>query len=274
MHKKLIGIPVPKDEETLWRYLSFGKFVSLLSTGSLYFARADKFDDQFEGHVPPLIQQYYKQKTDRFGEIGGRAVRELWKKWRKCVMCSCWHRGDQEAMGMWGRYDLRNSGIAIKTTMQRLKNSFTHKEDVDVHIGKVLYKEHQDIKVPKNIREIHTIYLPFFYKRTAFKFENEARVIIDASPYIKEHFFRVKEGFSLSRKGFNLPVLLKKLEDTEIDICSKPGQHLQVNLSILVDEVIISPYAEKWITETVESVVCQYGYKFPVDRSNLLDPPD
>ncbi len=273
MYKKLIGIPSPGDEDTLWRYLSFEKFAYLLSKKSLYFARADRFDDKYEGCVPLLIKEYYEKEVKRLGIDGGQAVIKLWHKWRKCIMCSCWHRGDQESMGMWGKYDLHNSGIAIKTTMKRLKSSFIHKQDINVHIGKVRYKEHQDIKVPKSIREIHTIYLPFFYKRTAFKFENEARAIIDASPYIKEHFFRVKEGFSLSRKGFDLPALLKRLEDTEIPIC-KSGQPLQVDLNTLVDEIIVSPYAEKWVTKTVKSVVQQYEFQFSVNRSKLLDPPD
>lgn len=112
-----------------------------------------------------------------------------------------------------------------------------------------------------------------WYKRLAFKFENEARAIIDASPYIKEQFFRVKEGFSLSRKGFDLPTLLKRLEDTEIPI-SKCGQPLQVDLNTLVDEIIVSPYAQKWVTKTVKSVVQQYEFQFPVNRSKLLDHPD
>lgn len=60
----------------------------------------------------------------------------------------------------------------------------------------------EDKTLPKLLVNIHTIYLPFFYKRKAFEFENEVRAIIDASPYITERFFRVKEGFSLSRKGF------------------------------------------------------------------------
>ncbi len=273
MYKKITGIYSPKDETTLWRYLSFEKFVNLLSEKSLYFARADKFDDKFEGHVPPLIEEYYEKETKRFGTDGSQAVIKLWHKWRKWVMCSCWHRGKQESMGMWGRYDLHNSGIAIKTTIRGLRDSFSHKGSVDVHIGRVWYKEYQDIKVPKNIREIHTIYLPFFYKRKAFEFENEVRAIIDASPYIKERFFRMKEGFSLSRKGFDLPTLLKRLEDTDPPEC-KPGQPLLLDLNTLIDEVIVSPYAEKWITKTVESVVRQYGFKFPVSRSKLLDSPD
>jgi hypothetical protein len=33
----------------LWRYMDFTKFVSMLESSSLYFARGDQFDDQYEG---------------------------------------------------------------------------------------------------------------------------------------------------------------------------------------------------------------------------------
>ena len=65
----------------------------------------------------------------------------------------------------------------------------------------------------------------------------------------------------------------KRLKDTKTPEC-KPGQPLPIDLNALIDEVIVSPYAEKWVTETVKSVVRQYGFKFPVNRSKLLDSPD
>lgn len=57
MYKELPGILHPSPKDTLWRYLSFEKFASLLSTKSLYFATADQFKDQdpFEGHVLPTV---------------------------------------------------------------------------------------------------------------------------------------------------------------------------------------------------------------------------
>jgi len=33
----------------IWRYLSFSKFMDLISTNSIFFSRADKFEDNFEG---------------------------------------------------------------------------------------------------------------------------------------------------------------------------------------------------------------------------------
>ena len=45
MYREIDGIQPPKDEDTLWRYMSLEKFVNILKTKSLFFTRADKFDD-------------------------------------------------------------------------------------------------------------------------------------------------------------------------------------------------------------------------------------
>ena len=39
----------PNPEDKLWRYMDMAKFISLLSTESLYFSPAESFDDPFEG---------------------------------------------------------------------------------------------------------------------------------------------------------------------------------------------------------------------------------
>ncbi len=40
---------VPPENSQIWRYMDFTKFVSLLSSKSLYFTRSDQFEDLFEG---------------------------------------------------------------------------------------------------------------------------------------------------------------------------------------------------------------------------------
>jgi hypothetical protein len=68
-----------------------------------------------------------------------------------------------------------------------------------------------------------------------------------------------------------------------IDISSIPrddpyefGKTLKINVKTLIgenSEVIISPHADKWVTGTLELIVKQYGFQFPVNRSKLLDLP-
>ena len=193
------------------------------------------------------------------------------KKWRKYVLCNCWHCGEGELMAMWEKYHIRNSGIAIKTSMENLQNSLSN--EFDVFIGKIKYyrdDEHElhylrDLifgNIPPELKPEMLMHYPYFFKRKAFEYEHEVRLIIDS--------VLLAVNYVDSRR---IPVDI----NTEFPDIWKIGTPFKINLETLIGktgEIIISPYAEKWVTETVESVVRQYGFKFPVSRSRLLDPPN
>ena len=61
--------------------------------------------------------------------------------------------------------------------------------------------------------------------------------------------------------------------EAEFPDISDQGRLYNVDVNTLVDEVIISPYAEPWIEQTVRSVVQRYGFNFEVNPSTLLDDP-
>ena len=126
MPTELRGIGQPRDEDTVWRYMNFEKFANILATKSLFFTRADKSDDKFEGYVPASTTLSYESS-------GSQIV----SNFRQYIMCNCWHHGDEESMAMWDKYHLRNSGIAIKTTMENLKNSLP--DEPNVFIGQIEY---------------------------------------------------------------------------------------------------------------------------------------
>ena len=65
MYEELDGINPPNDEDILWRYTNFEVFVNLLDTEALYFTRADKFEDPYEGFIPQSITDAYKQSLER-----------------------------------------------------------------------------------------------------------------------------------------------------------------------------------------------------------------
>ena len=214
--------------------MSFEKFVNMLATGSLFFSRADKYDDKFEGYIPELIMRYYKS-------AGIRIDPEL----RQYIMCNCWHHGDEESMAMWDKYHLHNNGIAIKTTMVNLKRSLPQDEP-DIFIGKVDYEsiENQNqIEMPEDIENL--LYYPYFHKRKPFKYEQEMRAIIDIASIPRDNPYEF-------------------------------GKHLEINVQTLIgenNEVIVSPHADEWIAGTLELIVERYEFRFPVNRSKLLDPP-
>ena len=237
MSRELKGIIQPKDGTTLWRYMSFEKFANIVATESLFFSRADKYDDKFEGYIPESIMLYYKSANIRIDP-----------NLRQYIMCNCWHHGEEESMGMWGKYHLRNSGIAIKTTMGNLKNSLPDKPNI--FIGKVEYEvesieNYNRIDVPEDSSVESLLHYLYFYKRKPFKYEQEVRAIID----------------------------IASIRD---DAPYEFGKRLKIDVKTLIDddsEVIVSPYADEWVTCTVTLIVEQFGFQLPVNRSKLLDPP-
>ena len=266
MYKEVDGITPPDDRDTLWRYMSLEKFVNMLETKSLFFTRADKFEDPFEGFIPPALVELYRESVkhatldENFTEI----LIKIDESSRKYVMCNCWHQNEEESMAMWEKYHMRNGGIAIKTTACDLKDSLSDKHDI--FIGKIEYNSHkfygykftQHFKNSRLSSGKKWTYFPYFHKRQAFEHEHEVRVIIDVDRFVREHL-----------EGLNLKTIL----ETEFpDICDI-GMLFNADVKRLINEVIISPYAEKWVTDTVKSVVHKYGFDFEVSPSELLDDP-
>ena len=117
--------------------------------------------------------------------------------------------------------------------------------------------------VSTNLPNEKPIYFPYFYKRKAFEYEHEVRLIIDTFPLIDDYFNK--------HFGDTPPETLLQSEFPEI---WKIGMPLKVDVELLIGEtsaVIISPYTEDWVTEAVGSVVRQFGFDFKVNRSTLLD---
>ena len=237
MSKELKGIIHPKDNATLWRYMSFEKFINILATESLFFTRADKYDDKFEGHIREAMIRYY-----------GSADIHIEPSLRQYIMCNCWHQGEEESMGMWDKYHLRNGGIAIKTTMENLKNCLP--DTPNIFIGKVDYNvestdNQNQIEIPEDSSIENLLHYLYFYKRKPFEYEQEVRAIIDIT--------------SISR-----------------DVSYAFGIPLEIDVKTLIDknsEVIVSPHADEWVTKTVRLIVERCGFEFPVNGSKLLDPP-
>ena len=234
MSKELTGIKQPAQDATLWRYMNFEKFANILTKKSLFFSRADKYDDKFEGYIPESIIVFYKSAGIRIDP----------NSFRPYVMCNCWHHGDEESMGMWDKYHLRNSGIAIKTTIGNLQDSLPEKPNI--FIGQIEYIEsHNQIEMPENPSIESLVYSPYFYKRTPFEYEQEVRAIIDVESFLHNDPYEF-------------------------------GKPHKINVKTLIgkqSEVIVSPYADRWVTGTLELIVERCGFQFPVNRSKLLDPP-
>ncbi len=242
MYKEHPDYNTPQSDAVLWRYMDFTKFVSLLEKESLFFARADKLGDPFEGSfskaneaLRPIL---YK---DTLSEEALQGLVQFTKELPRFTLINCWHENPHESAAMWKLYSRENDGIAIKTNFESFKKSFICSEDIN--IGSVSYVDYDSHFIPEK-----NVMLPFLHKRKSFEHEREVRAI-----------------------EFTIPVNDKGI-DTSRDICDI-GKYYKVDLSLLIKEVIIAPFAPDWFLELVKSVTTRYNFNFNVIRSTQTDEP-
>ncbi|MCY4088145.1 MAG: hypothetical protein OXG37_14980 [Actinomycetia bacterium] len=121
--------------------MDFTKFVSLLDTQALFFVRADKLGDPFEGSYskanvalrPALYERKIPESTmQQFAAFTEGA--------RRFTYISCWHEARRESAAMWRLYSREHDGIAVKAECKALTQSFTCGEDI--FVGKVSYVDY------------------------------------------------------------------------------------------------------------------------------------
>lgn len=231
----------PPSDATLWRYLSFTKFVSLLEKKALFFARADKLGDPFEGALTEANIDMIRKQDHNMSEKDRLAYLNFLRESCQDILISCWHENADESAAMWKLYSKEHDGIAIKTNFTSFKQSFI--DEQDIFIGRVSYVDYQNHIIPQG-----NIFYPYLHKRKSFKHENEVRAIV-----------------LFSQPNKNRTDLSQDISDV--------GEYYKVNISSLVQEVVVAPYAPNWFLELVVSVSKRYGLSTPVNKSVLGDEP-
>lgn len=181
MHQPHDAFEPPSNLEIpIWRYIDLAKFLSLLESQALYFARADQMDDKFEGSTSePSIAEFREMlrpyvSTEAFASQRGQES-EMFQNIRRYVYMSCWHMNEHESYAMWSIYQNRQAmGLAIRSTYQRLSESLT--DEIPVFIGQVKYIDYAADRIaPGNF------FYRFLHKRKSFDFERELRAICNTS---------------------------------------------------------------------------------------------
>jgi len=238
MYKEHPDLKKPKNDSIIWRYLDFTKFVSLLDRKALFFTRADKLGDPFEGSHPkaniPLRAKIYK------GEIPLEDIGEIYKLLREFTAVNCWHLSRHESAAMWRLYLKSNEGIAIQSTFKRLKDSIRDKKH-DIFIGKVQYVDYEKERITDDPMS------SFLYKRKSFEHELELRAVIQELP---------PKGLSTRSK--------RPFDD---------GVSVPVDLNLLISKICLAPTSPKWLHELVESVTRKYQLYKEVCQSSLDKKP-
>jgi hypothetical protein len=255
-------INTPSDNSTVWRYLDFTKFISLLDRSALFFCRADKFEDQFEGRysiandnnrvqwlekenqytAEHLSQHGYKLQPKEQIEQNAKDLSFVYDKLRSLSLINCWILSEYENAAMWKIFGNMHNGVAIKTTCSNLKSAIQIVEE-DIYIGKVEYVDMENDIIPEG----NTL-SPFFHKWKYYSYEQEIRLFTEIKP----------------ERGWDYDW---SMEEVEV------GKYVNVDINLLIGEVYVAPYCEKWFFELVKSSLRKYSLEKKVVKSRLGEDP-
>ena len=212
--------PQPDATATLWRYMSFAKFCSLLEQEALFFSLVGKMADRHEGFIYPPQP---REDGDRLEEAEA-IVRDLLQEVARSALVSCWTESGHESSLMWEAY-AGDEGVAVRTTFEDLQESIRSVGRPPVTFGQVEYVDYRQREVPR------FGWAPLFHKRIEYRGEDEVRALLPGPP--------------LREEGIRL----------DADVARQGGRYVPVNLEILVKEVRVPPHAAPWFAQAVRSVI-------------------
>lgn len=221
---------VPDDDEPLWRYIDFTQFVYIIEERSLWFSATDNFTDKWEGGLTTRQVEKISEKLPSFIKDDKESVKWLFDALRATTYVSCWHYRNEETAAMWELYNDKGKEVAIKTTVGQLREALSDSDDMKM--GCVAYKKYEKGGYLFPVTRVS----PFFHKRESFKHENEFRMV---------------------KSEFNLPQRASVREGLKQIVAEKSGsgRDMPISRSTLIDEVVISPVAGKWMKGLVKKVL-------------------
>ena len=223
--------------------MDFTKYVALLNSGGLHFARGDKLGDPFEGSTNQLAQVSFAEQLRSAGIHNvDRLPDDVLKNNRLSTYVNCWHMSDHESVAMWKIYGLRNDAIAVQSSYAKLRDSLPE----SVYLSAIRYIDYTTTPV-----YFGNFMNPIVHKRVSFAYEKEVRAFLTPPGIYDEENYR--DGQFLRQP----PV----------------SHHIEVDLSNLVDRIYISPDAPVWLEDLVSAITMKLGFGFSIHRSDLSTDP-
>ena len=179
-------------EQKIWRYMDLNKFVLLLTRQALYFPCLTELDDPYEGYMPKshakamaevlektyfgphrALRPHFEAQSEAqaviLDEIAEQVRQKIsYREMRRNFAVNCWHANDKESEAMWKIYSAFGSGIAIESTVERLRDVLLPYSGVN--INRVQYEDFDTAQIEKG----RTAYF-LLSKRPSFEYEHEVR---------------------------------------------------------------------------------------------------
>jgi Protein of unknown function (DUF2971) len=221
------NIKLPEDPDTVvWKYLDLSKFLDLLLSKKLFMSRSDKFEDQYEGTFSEPTYEEIKKIA-----VNNPAFLQYYKSHREKVAVSSWHINEYESFAMWQIFTQNSEGLAIQSTVERLKKALDFEKNHEQYIGEVNYIDYKKEYIP-----FDDMFFPFLFKRKSFQYEREVRIISDV---------------------------------TQSNIKLNDGLKINVDINQLIEKIYIHPKSENWYKNLVIELVSKLGFDFTIEKSDL-----
>lgn len=221
------NIKLPENPDTIvWKYLDLSKFLDLLLSQKLFMSRSDKFEDQYEGTFSEPTYEEIKKISENNPEF-----LQYYKSHREKVAVSSWHINEYESFAMWQIFTQNSEGLAIQSTVERLKKSLDSERNHEQYIGEVNYIDYKKEYIP-----FDDMFFPFLFKRKSFQYEREVRIISDV---------------------------------TQSNIKLNDGLKINVDINQLIEKIYIHPKSENWYKNLVIELVSKLGFDFKIEKSDL-----
>jgi hypothetical protein len=257
-HQLLI---TPPNDTKLWRYLDLSNFLGLLYRQALYFANVIEFDDRWEGAIPAGTTEGFDRAWRALGDDLAKdgipptmlkRFQSAWKSEQALYGVNCWHKNEVESVAMWKLYTHGKDGVAIQTTVGRLKACLAH-EARPIFIAQVNYLDHRTMPEADLISDDTLI--PIVVKRRSFAHESEVRLILNRRPNIDPATYTTVLAFTN-------------------DVSPVTGENIAVDVSHLVERVVASPDYPEWALASLQELVADGGLDVTVEKSDLLALPE
>ena len=226
------------------------QLIDFLETRSLYFARADTFDDPYEGtwtesdvvareRAFKEMPAEYKSKVDpaRYWQL----IESMTRLQIETTYINGWHGGETENIAMWDLYGEMPGSVVIQSTYKKLVDALPD----DVYMGMVQYQDYSNLG--KEIPTGNAMH-PFMYKRKELEHEKEVRAfnwILGGS---------TKEG----------PINPEDLPE---------GIKVAIDIDKVVETIRVQPTTPAWVKEVIENLLKRYAWDMKIMSSQIDREP-
>jgi GTPase SAR1 family protein len=249
-------------DKTVWRYLTFPKYISLLTYRALWFSKLNILTDQYEGYMPAIADaemlaefQEWKDKLDpslheQIDNMNKRNVEDG----RELLVASCWFLADSDSERMWKEYANGSEGVAIKSTIRAL-SQFVFCDPRTSHIGKVQYVDLENYSMSHY--QANQAHHRAFLKKLEYCHENELRIVT----------MNFKGPMCVNMDG----TLLKpeEYQGANMNNFENRGLYIQADLTQLIKATVLAPGASTWFELLIKRLVLLSNVGSRVERSML-----